>query len=67
MKVQPPQQHTCTSHPPILSDLSLMVEEVKDCLCSLDCSRATGTDGISAKLLKEAADVIAPSLYLLFN
>lgn len=44
-----------------------MVEEVKDCLCSLDCSRATGTDGISAKLLKEAADVIAPSLYLLFN
>ena len=44
-----------------------MVEEVKDCLCSLDCSRATGTDGIPAKLLKEAADVIAPSLYLLFN
>ena len=62
-----PQQRTCTSDLPILTDLSLTVEEVKDCLCSLDCSKATGTDGIPAKLLKEATDVIAPSLCLLFN
>ena len=36
-------------------------------LKSLDTAKATGPDGIPAKLLKETADVIAPSLCTLFN
>jgi hypothetical protein len=43
------------------------VEEVSNCLSSLDTSKATGPDGIPARLLKECGKEIAPSLCALFN
>lgn len=45
----------------------LTVGEVQSILESLDVSKATGPNGISARLLKETASVIAPSLCKLFN
>ncbi len=36
-------------------------------LKSLDTSKANGPDGISARMLKSTADVIAPSVTKLFN
>ena len=36
-------------------------------LGSLDTSKATGSDGIPAFLLKSCADLLAPSLTLIFN
>ena len=50
-----------------LTDLSLTNDEVRAVLLSLDVSKATGPDGIPARLLRETADVIAPSLCCLFN
>jgi hypothetical protein len=52
---------------PALSDLELSTEEVLKSLTSLNVSKATGSDGIPARLLRETADVIAPSLTRLFN
>ena len=52
---------------PILTDLTISEVEVSHMLKSLDTAKATGPDGIPAKLLKETADVIAPSLCTLFN
>ncbi|CAB4035969.1 Hypothetical predicted protein [Paramuricea clavata] len=43
------------------------IEEVLSLLSALSTGKATGPDGISARLLKECADVIAPSLTELFN
>ena len=43
------------------------VGEVQEILQTLDVTKATGPDGISAKLLKETAPEIAPSLCKLFN
>jgi hypothetical protein len=43
------------------------IEEVLSLLSALSTAKATGPDGISARLLKECADVIAPSLTELFN
>ena len=55
--------------PPVstLDSISIMETEVLDILLSLDTSKASGPDGISAKLLKEAAPGICPSLTKLFN
>ena len=55
--------------PPVstLDSISIMETEVLDILLSLDTSKASGPDGISAKLLKEAAPAICPSLTKLFN
>ena len=50
-----------------LTELSLTNDEVRAVLLSLDVSKATGPDGIPARLLRETADVIAPSLCCLFN
>jgi hypothetical protein len=36
-----------------ISDIELSVEEVSNCLSSLDTSKATGPDGIPARILKE--------------
>ena len=50
-----------------LSDIIILESEVKDILMSLDTSKASGPDGISAKMLKENAISIAPSLTKLFQ
>ena len=50
-----------------LTELSLTNDEVPAVLLSLDVSKATGPDGIPARLLRETADVIALSLCCLFN
>jgi hypothetical protein len=50
-----------------LSDIVISVDEVTDCLKSLDTSKASGTDGIPSWLLKECAGQIAPSLCDIFN
>ena len=52
---------------PVLQDISLSPCEIAAALRSLDVSKATGPDEISARLLKETAEQIAPSLTLLYN
>ncbi len=47
--------------------IPVSIEEVLSLLSALSIGKATGPDGISARLLKECADVIAPSLTELFN
>ena len=66
-----------TSHPPIElgstpsvsypEDLLCTESEVYDLVASLDVSKASGQDGISARMLKATACSIAPSLTKLFN
>ena len=55
------------SDEPIMTDLIFSEAEVSCVLRSLDSSKATGPDGIPARLLKETADVITHSLCELFN
>ena len=50
-----------------LSEITLSINEVRDCLSILDPSKATGLDGIPARILKECSVQIAPSLCSLFN
>lgn len=45
-----------------ISELNLSVDEVADCLSSLDPSEVFGPDGIPALVLKECSVQIAPSL-----
>ena len=52
---------------PVLEEISLSPYEVVAALRSLHVSKASGPDGISARLLKETAEQIAPSLTLLYN
>ncbi len=47
--------------------IPVSIEEVLCLLSALSIGKATGPDGISARLLKECANVIAPSLTELFN
>ena len=61
------QDETSGAEEPILTDLTITEVEVSYMLKSLDTAKATGPDCIPAKLLKETADVIAPSLCKLFN
>ena len=53
--------------PRIYSDLLCMEPEVFDLLASLDISKATGPDGISAQMLKYTAETITPIITSLFN
>ena len=50
-----------------MSELTLTVSEVQFVLEALDVTKATGPDKIPAKLHKETASVIAPSLCKLFG
>ena len=50
-----------------MSDVVLTEQEVASILNTLDTKKATGSDEIPAKLLKETASVITPSLCKLFN
>ena len=45
-----------------ISDITLTTEEVAACLYNLDISKASGPDGIPARILKECSHQIAPSL-----
>ena len=73
---------TCfnTSHPPLSEhdqmpfvtnecpdELLCTVEEVQSLLGSLDTTKATGPDGVSAIMLKRTAPSIAPAVTKLFN
>ncbi|CAB3981599.1 Hypothetical predicted protein [Paramuricea clavata] len=49
------------------NDIRLTASEVQAVLKSLDVSKATGSDEIPARLLRETAEVITPSLCHLFN
>lgn len=55
------------SGPDKLESITVSVEEVNKLLSGLSTSKATGPDGISARLLKECSEVLAPSLTALFN
>ncbi|CAB4021276.1 Hypothetical predicted protein, partial [Paramuricea clavata] len=60
-----PPSNTVPVTPTEFSDVS--VEEVCRLLNNLSTSKATGPDGISARLLKECLEVLAASLTALFN
>ena len=51
----------------LLHDLLCIEEEVCQYLSALDTTKASGADGISAKMLKETAVSIAPAVSKLFN
>ena len=53
--------------PRIYSDLLCTESEIFDLLASLDISKATGPDGISARMLKYTAETITPIITSLFN
>ncbi|XP_068723999.1 uncharacterized protein [Montipora capricornis] len=60
-----PSIHPVTTS--LLSDIQLIVPEVLQNLLSLDVSKSAGPDGIPARLLRECAVQIAPSLTDLYN
>ena len=62
-----PVQYPNKSYDPDLTDLSLSELEVEILLTSLDTNKATGSDEIPARLLKETASIIVPSICKLFN
>jgi hypothetical protein len=55
------------AEPAAMTELALSVEEVQAVLGSHDCTKATGPDGIHARLLNKTASVILPSLCKLYN
>jgi hypothetical protein len=56
-----------TSGPPVLTELTLTELEVETILNSLNTNKATGPDEIPARLLKNTAAKVAPSLCRLLN
>ena len=50
-----------------ISEITLDVDEVSQCLSYLDTSKATGPDGIPSRLLQACSLEIAPSICELFN
>ena len=58
--VQSDQPKLSTSDP-VITELTLSEHEVELTLKSLDINKATGPDGIPAKLLKEIASITVPS------
>ena len=62
-----PQEIPNEVNDPIMSDIVITEQEVESFLSTLDTNKATGSDEIPAKLLKETASVITPSLCKLFN
>ncbi|XP_044184334.1 uncharacterized protein LOC122964663 [Acropora millepora] len=60
-----PSIHPVTTS--LLSDIQLIVPEVLQNLLALDVSKSAGPGGIPARLLRECAVQIAPSLTDLYN
>ena len=50
-----------------MSEITLDVDEVSQCLSYLDTSKATGPNGIPSRLLQACSLEIAPSICELFN
>ena len=50
-----------------ISEIQLETNEVYECLRTLDTTKACGPDEIPARILKECASEISPSLCSLFN
>ena len=50
-----------------ISQIQVSVDDVTKHLIGLDTSKACGSDGISARLIKECGQQIAPSLCGIFN
>ena len=61
------EKTACIRSDTIISDLTLNESMVLAALKALEVGKATGPDEIPAKLLKETASVIAPSLCKIFN
>ena len=59
--------HDDVVNPDLLMEVSTSNYKVKDILSKLDINKATGVDGISARILKECAQELSPPLTLLFN
>ena len=59
--------HADVVNPNLLMDVSTTRSEVKSILSQLDANKATGVDGISARILKECAEELSYPLVLLFN
>ncbi|MCG8625785.1 MAG: hypothetical protein MJE68_27770, partial [Proteobacteria bacterium] len=53
--------------PELLSDLLCSEDEICGYLLALDTNKASGADGISAKMLRETAHSITPAVTKLFN
>ena len=61
------EKTACIRSDTVISDLTLNESTILAALKALEVGKATGPDEIPAKLLKETASVIAPSLCRIFN
>ena len=61
------EKTACIRSDTVISDLTFSESTVLAALKALEVGKATGPDEIPAKLLKETASVIAPSLCKIFN
>ena len=52
---------------PAINAIQTTILEVRDILLSLDVAKAMGPDELSPRILKECADVLCPSLCVIFN
>ena len=63
-----PENSECSLRSSVkISEITLTTDEVRDCLSKLDVTKATGPDGIPARILRECSSQIASSLCALFN
>lgn len=59
--------HVDVINPNLLMDVFTSYSEVKNILCNLDINKATGVDGIPARILRDCAEELSYPLVLLFN
>ena len=52
---------------PILENISITENDVRDIIKTLDVNKSTGHDGMSCRMIKAAGDVLVPPLTRLFN
>ena len=52
---------------PIMTSITISQKEIEEKICKLKVKKATGPDGVSARLLKYAGMSIAPSLTSVFK
>jgi len=53
------RQQSDVVNPDQLMEISTSHNEIKDILCKLDVNKATGVDGILARILKECAEELS--------
>ena len=67
-EIQPLQAHIRENvDMPIMTSITISQKEIKEKICKLKVKKATGPDGVSARLLKYAGMSIAPSLTSVFK